>query len=144
MNYDESITTTAPADRAWAAISGVTTWPNWTTSMNEVIPLDGPELVVGRRFRVRQPGLPSIVWRVSEVTDGESFSWEASSPGVHTVAFHRIDPDGDAVRISIGLRQTGPLAGLVGRYIDAKTRRYLKLEAAGLKAAAESVVVGTA
>jgi hypothetical protein len=60
------------------------------------------------------------------------------------VAFHRIDPDGDAVRISIGLRQTGPRAGLVGRFIDAKTRRYLKLEAAGLKAAAESVVVGTA
>jgi len=138
MNYDESITTAAPADRAWAAISDVTDWPNWTTSMIEVVPLDGPEIVVGRRFRVRQPGLPSIVWRVNEVSDGESFSWEASSPGVHTLAFHRVDHESDGTRISIGIRQSGPVAGLVRLFIDSKTRRYLKLEAAGLKAAAEA------
>jgi uncharacterized membrane protein len=138
MNYDETITTAAPADRAWSALSDVVAYPKWTASMTSVEPLDEAALAVGRRFRIRQPGLPSVVWRVSEVTAGESFSWESSSPGVRTVGYHRLDGAGDATRISVGLRQTGPLAGLVRLFIAAKTRRYLALEVAGLKAAAEA------
>jgi hypothetical protein len=64
---------------------------------------------------------------------------------VHTVAFHRLEanPDG-GTRITIGLDQTGPLARLVGALTGARTRRYLALEAAGLKAASEDVAAGGA
>ena len=139
MRYDESTTTTASRDRAWAAVAGVTTWPQWTVSMTSVEPLDGTALAVGRRYRVRQPGLPPIVWKVTELADQESFVWVADSPGVHTVAYHRLTtrPDG-STQISIGIDQTGALAGLVKLFLQARTRRYLTLEAAGLKAASES------
>jgi hypothetical protein len=142
MEYQETIDASVGAEQAWSALAAVTTYPRWTTSMTAVEPLDGPELRVGRRFRIRQPGLPVVVWRVSEVDDGTSFSWRADSPGVHTVAYHRVQalPAG-GTRITIGIRQRGVLAGLVAMLTAAKTRRYLLLEAAGLKAAAEAATV---
>jgi hypothetical protein len=113
--------------------------------MTEVRPLDGAALRTGNRYRIRQPGLPPIVWRVTEVRDGESFVWEAHSPGVHTVAYHRLaaNPDG-STRITIGIEQSGPLAGLVGALTAKRTRRYLEMEAAGLKAASETAAAGGA
>lgn len=143
MDYEETIDTRADVAQVWAAMAAVRTYPRWTSSMTAVEPLDGPQLRVGHRFRIRQPGLPVTVWRVSEVDEGASFSWRADSPGVHTIAYHRVAarPEGGA-RITIGIRQTGVLAGLVAVLTAAKTRRYLALEAAGLKAAAEAATVG--
>jgi hypothetical protein len=139
MEYEESVTTGADPAHAWAAVVGVTTWPRWTPSMTNVRPLDGDEVREGRRFRISQPGLPDLVWRVTEVRDGESFTWEARSPGVVTVGYHRVDPgSGGETMITIGVRQTGPLAGVVRLLTGARTKRYLGLEAAGLKAAAEA------
>jgi hypothetical protein len=139
MKFAEQITTTASRQDAWAAVAAVTTWPDWTASMREVRPLGPASLAVGHRFRVTQPGLPPVVWEVTEVRAGESFVWTNRSPGVHTVAYHRVRTDpGGATEIAIGIDQTGPLAWLVGALIAAKTRRYLKLEAAGLKAAGEA------
>src|SRR5262245_3656432 len=126
MDYEETIDTRAETAQAWAALAAVTTYPRWTTSMTAVEPLDGPDLRAGNRFRIRQPGLPVVVWRVSQVADGASFTWEATSPGVHTVAYHRVaaSPAG-GTRITIGIRQRGLLAGLVAALTAAKTRRYL-------------------
>ncbi|SCG66446.1 Polyketide cyclase / dehydrase and lipid transport [Micromonospora halophytica] len=116
----------------------MTTWPLWTKSIEEVRPLDGRDLTLGHRFRIKQPGMPPLVWRVSAVRDGESFTWETRSPGVRTSGFHRLatNPDG-TTQITIGVDQTGPLAGLLNVLMGGKTRRFLALEAAGLKAASE-------
>ena len=139
MDYGETIAVAVGIDRAWAALTDVTSYPRWTTSMSSVEPLDGPEVVVGHRFRIRQPGLPVTVWRVCDVQEGESYAWEAHAPGVRTLAYHRLTSQADGTaRISIGIRQTGVLAGLVGLFTAARTRRYLRLESAGLKAAAEA------
>ncbi|MEV4545760.1 SRPBCC family protein [Micromonospora echinaurantiaca] len=145
MDYEETTTTSAGPDRAWAAVRDVPAYPRWTASMSAVEPLDGPALTVGSRFRVRQPGLPTTVWRVRDVREGASFAWEATAPGVHTVAYHRVErqPDG-ATRITVGIRQTGVLAGLVALLTAAKTRRYLRMEAAGLAAAAEDPAAAAA
>ena len=140
MNFTEQIPSTAGRTETWSALTAVTTWPDWTPSMRLVEPLDSPEIAVGHRFRITQPGLPRIVWTVTEVRADESFLWTAKSPGVHTTAFHRLaDAPGGGTRITIGIAQSGPLAGLVGALLGAKTRRYLGLEAAGLKAASEAV-----
>ena len=142
MDYEETIETRADARQAWAALAAVTTLPQWTTSMTAVEPLDGPQLWVGHRFRIRQPGLPVVVWQVSEVDEGVSFSWQMRSPGVHTVAYHRVSALATGgSRITIGIRQRGIFAGLIAALTAAKTRRYLALEAAGLKAAAEAATV---
>jgi hypothetical protein len=139
MEYDETASASASLDRAWAALSAVTAYPQWTASMTTVSPLDGDDLVVGRRFRIKQPGMPPLVWKVSEVREGESFTWEARSPGVRTVGYHRLSRAADeTTQITLGLRQTGILSGPVRMLMGSRTRRFLKLEAAGLKAAAEA------
>ncbi|MGC4890496.1 SRPBCC family protein [Micromonospora sp. DT227] len=142
MNYAESIITTASTTAAWAAVADVTGWPEWTASMSEVVPLDRPTPDRGSRFRIRQPGFPTTVWRVYDLQPGASFAWETHAPGVHTYAYHRVEaqPDG-TTRISIGIEQRGALAWLVALLTAARTRRYLRMEAAALKAAAESGAV---
>jgi hypothetical protein len=143
MNYEQTTNAASGLEPAWAALAEVTAYPRWTASMSTVEPLDGAALQVGNRFRIKQPGLPPTVWRVSDVRQGESFEWEATSPGVHTVAYHRLSrrPDG-TTQITIGLRQTGVLSGLIALLTAARTRRYLVMEAAGLKSAAEVAAAG--
>ncbi|WP_343442571.1 SRPBCC family protein [Micromonospora schwarzwaldensis] len=142
MHYSETIVTTAGTAAAWAVVADVTDWPRWTASMSEVAPLDQPTLAPGGRFRVRQPGLPTTVWRVQDLQPGASFAWETHAPGVRTFAYHRVEaqPDG-TTRISIGIEQSGALAWLVTLLTASRTRRYLRMEAAALKAAAESGTV---
>lgn len=139
MRYEQCISVDVARERAWTALAAVSAWPQWTASMRDVTPLDGDDLALGRRFRIRQPGLPPMVWRVSALEAGESFTWEARSPGVHTSGYHHLttNPDG-TTRITIGIDQNGPLARLLDVWIGAKTRRYLALEAAGLQAAAQT------
>jgi hypothetical protein len=144
MDYERTADAASSLHSAWAALSEVTAYPRWTASMSAVTPLDRPALQVGNRYRIRQPGLPPTVWRVSDVRQGESFEWEADAPGVHTVAYHRLSRNSDGTtRITVGLRQTGVLSRLVARLTAAKTRRFLQMEAAGLKAAAEVAAAGT-
>ncbi|SCL13478.1 Polyketide cyclase / dehydrase and lipid transport [Micromonospora nigra] len=139
MDVERTISTSADAAHAWSALADVTAYPRWTASMTSVEPLDGPRLDAGARFRIRQPGLPTTVWQVDEVHPGVSFTWVNAAPGVRTVAYHHVEPQADGTtRIRIGLRQRGPLAGLLALLVGAKTRRYVRMEAAGLKAAAEA------
>jgi hypothetical protein len=58
---------------------------------------------------------------------------------VHTVASHELtrDPEGGTI-LTLRVRHAGPLARLVGLLTGSRTRRYLALETAGLKAAAEA------
>jgi hypothetical protein len=140
MNFEQSTSTAASLPQAWSALADVASLPKWTPSMTSVEPLDGADLRTGRRYRITQPAMPVLVWQVSEVHEGESYVWENRLPGVHTVAYHRLASDaGGGTRITIGIRQSGWFAGIAGLLTARRTRRYLALEAAGLKAASESV-----
>ena len=74
-----------------------------------------------------------MVWRVTALEPGQSFSWTASGPGVTTVGGHRITPRGDGVEVTLSIRQTGPLAWLVGLLTSRLTQTYVQMEANGLK-----------
>lgn len=134
-------TTTANADiaRTWTALTDVTTWPNWTTSMTSVQRLDDGPLRVGSRARIKQPRMPVMTWQVDEMRDGEEFTWSAPAPGLRVTGIHRLaaNPDG-TTRIELEIQQHGPLAGIIGWLTAARNRRYMELEAAGLKAASEA------
>jgi hypothetical protein len=139
MDYEQTVRVKADASRTWLALAAVTTYPQWTTSMTSVTALDGPSLATGNRFRIVQPGMPALTWRVSEVHEGRDFRWESHAPGVHTVASHELTADADGgTQVTLRVQQSGPLAGLIGLLTGSRTRRYMALEAAGLKAAAES------
>jgi uncharacterized membrane protein len=135
--YRDSILVRASASETWKVMSDVERWPTWTASMRQVTPLDSP-LAVGSRVRVSQPRLPTIVWTVEEYDTDVAFSWSNRTPGVRSYGDHRVTPVDGGTRVDLLLRQQGPLAGLSALLYARLTRRYLRLEAEGLKRRVEN------
>lgn len=128
----------APADVVWRVFSDVERWPEWTESVSTLTALDGPELRPGARFQIHQPRFPRLVWKVTAVEPGSSWTWVTRSPGATTTATHNVRAAGpDRTVVGQVLDQRGPLGGLVARLMAGTTRRYLEMEAAGLKARSE-------
>jgi len=138
VRYEHSVEIEATADTVLAVWTDVERWPEWTASMTSIHRLDSGPLGVGSRARVKQPKLPATVWTVTELEPGRAFVWVASSPGVRTEAAHRVAPSGTGVTATVVLDQRGPLATVVAWFAGRLTRRYLEMEAAGLKRRAET------
>lgn len=139
MITESSVEIAAPADVVWAEYADVERWSEWTASVKRVRGLDGPELAVGRRFEIEQPRLPKLVWTVTALDPGRSWVWASTAPGGRTEAFHEVRArDGGGTAVRQGLDQRGPVGALVGRAMRGLTRRYLELEAQGLKASSEA------
>ncbi|MEW2521393.1 SRPBCC family protein [Actinacidiphila alni] len=136
--YQTSITIHASVERVWAVLTDVENWPALTASMTSVRGLDGREIAVGSRFEVEQPKLRKAVWTVTDLTEGTRFSWESASTGVTTRGDHLLVADGADTRMTLVVHQRGALAGLVGLVAGGMTRRYIGMEAAGLKERSEA------
>lgn len=138
MNTDTQIEIEAPAPVVWDVYADVERWPEWAESFDAVVALDGPELEVGRRFEIKQPKFPKLVWEVTEVAPGRGWTWRQRSPGGTTVAVHEVVPQGPhRTLVRQGIDQRGPVGALVGLLTRGLTRRYLDMEARGLKARSE-------
>jgi uncharacterized membrane protein len=143
MITDSSAEIDAPAPVVWEVFADVERWPDWTASMTEVTALDGPGLAVGKRFAIKQPRLPRVVWEVTEVDPGFSWTWCTRSPGATTLATHEVTPDGPGrTRIDQRIEQHGPLGVAIGLVTRRLTRRYLTMEAEGLESATEQRLRG--
>ena len=136
--WTERVRVDAPAPEAWRVLLDVPAWPTWTKSMQAVTVLDPGPLRVGSAVRIAQPRLPVAEWTVDELVPGQSFSWSSRRPGVRTVAEHHLHPDADGCALTLVLRQSGPLAGVSARLFGGLVRRYLRMEAEGLKRRVES------
>jgi uncharacterized membrane protein len=128
----------APIDVVWQVFSDVERWPTWTASIRSVELLDGA-LRVGARAKIRQPRLPTVVWTVTELEPGRSWTWEASGPGAHTVATHLLRQVGDSTVAEMSIANAGPVGRLMGRMWRSLTARYLAMESAGLKRRSEQL-----
>jgi uncharacterized membrane protein len=143
MHYETSVDIEAPAGRVWEVLTDLERWPEWTASMTRLEIMDGKELTDGSEVRVKQPRMRALVWRVIEFEPERSFSWTSRIGGVTTVGDHRLasrlasGPDG-VVTVTLAIRQTGLLTPVVGLLVGAQTRRYLQLEAQGLKRRSEA------
>ena len=138
MISGNSVEIDAPAPLVWDVYSDVERWPVWTASVTEVVPLDGSGIAVGKRFEIKQPRLPKLVWEVTEFEPGVSWTWRQRSPGGTTLGRHEVlagDDGRTLVRQSID--QRGPIGVVVGVLMLRLTKRYLALEAAGLKQRSE-------
>jgi uncharacterized membrane protein len=146
MQFETTVQTDAPVEAVWAALVDVRHWPEWTESMQDVRWLDDDGIRVGARARIKQPGTPALTWTVTELDEGRAFAWEASSPGVRTVGTHAVTSAAGqpGSTLTLGLRQSGALAGVVGALTGARTRKFVQMEADGLKRAAESASAGGA
>jgi uncharacterized membrane protein len=136
--FEVSAGIAAPLQDAWTVLADVERWPEWTDSMSRVELIGGP-LAVGSQVRIKQPRLPPVVWEVTNVDAGRAFSWEATSPGMTTVADHRLMADGpDRVTLTLCIQRSGPLASVADLVFGRLTRRYVEMEAEGFKRRCEA------
>jgi uncharacterized membrane protein len=140
MITEDSVEIDAPAQLVWEVFSDVQRWPEWTASVTSLVGKDGANLAVGKRFSIKQPGMSKLVWKVTEIDHGSSWTWVQRSPGVLVTARHWVTgrPDGRTL-VRQQLEQRGVLGALVGRMMIKKTKRFLELEAQGLKARSEQL-----
>ncbi|HZT66852.1 MAG TPA: SRPBCC family protein [Acidimicrobiales bacterium] len=139
MQLEVPVEIQAPPERVWEVLVDVESWPQWTASMRKVERLDSGPFQVGSRARIRQPRMPSVVWRVTAVEEGLSFVWEASRPGTKVVAGHVLRPTGAGRTLAtLTIDTSGFAARLLAPLLDSTTRRYVEMEAEGLKRRAES------
>jgi uncharacterized protein YndB with AHSA1/START domain len=138
MITESSVEIDAPSQVVWDVFVDVERWREWTASVEQIVPLDGPAIEVGHRFEIKQPRLPTLVWEVVAVEPGVSWTWRQRSPGGTTFATHELDPqDGDRTLVRQTIEQRGPVGVLFGLLTRRLTRRYLDLEGLGLKSRSE-------
>jgi uncharacterized membrane protein len=140
MLTTSSIEIEAPAPVVWDVFVDVERWPEWTRSVRRITSLDGTGVAVGRRFKVEQPRMPKLVWEVTHVDPGISWTWRQRTIGNTTLATHEIVARaGDRTLVRQQIDQRGPLGLLAGMLMRRLTKRYLGLEAQGLKARSEEM-----
>lgn len=127
----------APPDHVWEVMTDIERWPEWTPSVTRAEMLTEGPLVQGARARLLQPKAPSAVWTVTSVEPGAAFTWETSSPALTSIASHRIERTGDGSRVTLSVTHSGLFAVLLGWWLGPLTRRYIAMEAQGLKARSE-------
>ena len=140
MMNENGVEIHAPASSVWDVYTDVERWPEWTASVTQVVPLDGPGIEVGKRFEIKQPRLPKLVWEVTQLDPGVSWTWRQHSPGGTTLGRHEVlSTDDDRTLVRQSIEQRGPIGVVVGLLMLRLTKRYLALEAAGLKRHSEQL-----
>ncbi|QLL08979.1 SRPBCC family protein [Mycobacterium vicinigordonae] len=133
MLIEHSFEIDASSEVVWEVFSDVERWPEWTESVTSLVALDGPGLALGKRFAIKQPRMGKLVWRVTEIEPGMSWTWEQRAPGALAKASHEVIPQpGGRTLVRQRIDQQGVLGALVGRLMTNMTKRYLDMEARGL------------
>ncbi|MFF8430505.1 SRPBCC family protein [Streptomyces sp. NPDC016566] len=134
VRYQVTVNVAAASERVWAVLADVEGWPRWTLSKAGVRLLSEGPVVVGSEAEVRRPKLGPEVWQVTAMEAGRGFEWRSQNPVFTTISTYRIEPLGaDRSRVVLGLQQKGFMAPLLALPYGRLTRRYVDMEAAGLK-----------
>ena len=136
-SFVETILIHAPVERVWQVMTDVDRWHEWTPSITSITRQEATPLGLGSRVVVRQPKLLPAPLTVTAFTPNQSFTWEGKSPGLHTIAHHRVEAAAEGCRATLVLKFHGLLSGLVARLAGGLVARYVRWEAEGLKARSE-------
>ena len=137
-----SITIDAPIEIVWSVFTDVARWPTWASSFTSVQLIDGP-MRLGAKARIRQPWLPTVVWEVTKWEPGQSWTWTTTSSGACTEASHVLSRVRERTIVEQSITWSGPIGRLAALVWRSLTRRYLAIEAAGLRERSEQVVSST-
>jgi uncharacterized membrane protein len=137
-----AITIDAPIDVVWSVFTDVERWPTWASSFTSVELIDGP-MRLGAKARISQPRLPTVVWEVTKWEPGRSWTWTTTAPGARTEASHVLTVSGRATIAEQSIVSSGPIGRLAAFVWRSLTRRYLAIEAQGLKQRSEQVAASS-
>lgn len=133
VEFREAVTVNAPMADVARVLHDVERWPSWTASMSSVKREDPGPLAVGGRVNVRQPRLPAATWTVTAL-DPSGFTWESARPGVRTTGYHWAREAGAGrTTVELALAFSGPLARITAMAYSRLIRRYVRMEAEGLR-----------
>ncbi len=135
--FETSLDIATQPERAWAVLADLERWPEWTASMTRLERLDPGALEAGKRVRVEQPKLQPAVFTITDWQPGHSFAWTMGGALLGAHSEHVLAPVAGGSRLELRLEYTGLLGPLVAMAYGGLTRRYMAMEAEGLRARAE-------
>lgn len=132
----------ASAEKVWGILADLERWTEWTASMKSIVPLVPGPIGLGAKYRVSQPQLAPTVWKVTVFESGKNFTWETSSPGIRMTGEHLILPGTTVGRVQVKLafQLEGILAPILNLLFSSIIRRYVDMEAKGLRQRSEASV----
>jgi len=139
MRFEESIDIDAQQERVWEVLSDLEAWPQRIETVDVVELLTPAPISKGSRVSLKQPKLPEGTWDITVWDAPSYFEWRQKSGGVTSVAGHRVEMlEEGRSRLTLSLDMRGPLILVVGLFYRGLTKRYMTMEAQGMKRAAES------
>ena len=139
MRFEKSIDIGAPQQRVWDVLSAIEAWPQRIETVDSVELLTPAPITNGSRVRLKQPKLPEGTWEITDWDAPSYFEWAQKTGGVASVASHRVEARGEGrARLTLTLDMRGFLIPIVVLFYRKLTKRYMDLEAEGMKRAAES------
>jgi Polyketide cyclase / dehydrase and lipid transport len=138
VEFRETVTVNAPLADVVGVLHAVERWPSWNAAVSRVDRHGSSgQLAVGDTVTVKQPRLPAATWTVTAL-DGSGFAWTSSGFGVRYSGDHWAEPTGDGrTTASLTLILAGPLARITALFFARMIRRYVRMEADGLRRAVE-------
>jgi hypothetical protein len=128
----------APPAAVWAVMSDIERWSQWTASISSVERTSSGPLGVGSTAHVRQPKLAPADFVVTQWEPDRGFDWVTTNALVTAVGGHWIEATPGGSRVTLSVEFSGLLGGLVAWLYGGLTRRYIAMEADGLKRVSEA------
>ena len=139
MRFETSVEIDAPPQRVWDVLSDLEAWPRRIDTVDLVELLTPAPITTGSRVRLKQPKLPEGIWDITVWDAPSYFEFTQTTGGITSVAGHRVEALGASrARLTLTLDMRGILVPVVGLFYRKLTDSYMRLEAEGMRRAAES------
>lgn len=138
MELETTVPVAASPAEVWEVLADVERWPTIIAIYQKLERIDNGPLQVGSEAWIKESGFPRMRWKVTTLEPGRSFVWESRVGGVTNVAGHEVVADGDGSKLTISLKERGPMAGVVGLLYGGRLKKVVSQEAEGIRRAAES------
>ena len=138
MKVQHNIHLDAPPELVWAVTVDVDQWPTWTPTVERAERLDQGPFRVGSTANMTQPGMPVAIWKVTDLIEAESFTWETRMLGARMIASHHMKMSGTGTENTLTLEVKGSTGFLLAPFIARRVAQTIETENRSLKQFCES------
>jgi hypothetical protein len=113
---EQSVPTQSQPEAVWRVWADIPAWPTWNRDL-EYVEADGP-LAVGTTLTLGERGVGPVKSRVTEVTEGQSFTFTIDLDGATLSVVYRVAIWAETTRIYHRMVVEGPNDQLVGQQMS--------------------------